>query len=314
MDKIVIVFAADENYAQHLGVAMVSVLENTSAAGDLLFYIFDGGISISSREKIKRMAELYQSEIIFIRPDESLFDGVPYDSRITIPSYYRVAIPHYLEKQINKAIYLDCDIVVKTDIRELWELDLSGFVIAAVEDFIKKDQRRHEDLGMPLGARYFNAGVLVFDLRQWRKQNITNIILTYARANCAKLLSHDQDALNAVLYERWKALDSKWNSYEVNTNSPRVILIKLFEIGFFNKKRVIHYISDLKPWHFLNSNPIKKEYYRYLALTEWNNYRPPDKNLGTLVRKIMLVAVDWPLKLMRLCHTVVVSSVSGIYY
>ena len=284
MEKIVVVFASDDNYAQHLGVALTSLLENTSSGNDILVFIIDGGISDKNKAKINRQAEIYGAEVGFIAPSYLTEQKFPVSNYFTQSTYYRIAIPDLLPQNIYKALYLDCDIIVKGDIRTLWAKDVSECHLMAARDI---GNSQCETLGLPAGSAYFNSGVLVMNLKKWRADDISNKVFEFIRSNDEKLLNHDQDALNAVLFNRWKELPEMWNSFRYMRSLWELIR----KTVSFNRKTqpcILHYVGSIKPWHYRFINPQKKEYYKYLSLTEWNDYIPPDKSLKTFITKYTL--------------------------
>ncbi len=85
---------------------------------------------------------------------------------------------------------------------ELWQTNLEGNVIAAVEDAGFHD--RLEKMGITKeNEKYFNSGMMLIDLVRWRAKSITQKVLDYINQNPEKLRFHDQDALNAILYNDW---------------------------------------------------------------------------------------------------------------
>lgn len=124
---------------------------------------------------------------------------------------------------------------------------------------------------------YFNAGVLLVNLDYWRQHDIEKEITEYISDYPERLLYNDQDVLNAVLYTRRLFIPFRWNMQD----------------GFFRKKRklrpgsipaleaempeaaIVHFTGGKKPWHDKSVHPYKKEYLKYLDLTQWSGERPP---------------------------------------
>lgn len=50
-------------------------------------------------------------------------------------AYYRIAIPELFRgSQIERLLYMDCDMIALDDVAKLWTVDLGENIIAAVED------------------------------------------------------------------------------------------------------------------------------------------------------------------------------------
>ncbi|MGH7426947.1 MAG: glycosyltransferase, partial [Candidatus Methylomirabilaceae bacterium] len=80
-----------------------------------------------------------------------------------------VVDPEILPNRVEKAIYLDSDLVVHGNIAELWGVGLGGKPLLAVQDEGARTVgspwglRNYSELGLDPSAMYFNSGVLVFD-------------------------------------------------------------------------------------------------------------------------------------------------------
>jgi lipopolysaccharide biosynthesis glycosyltransferase len=184
LESIVVVCASDNNYAMPLAVTMRSAIENLNPAYRILFYIIDGGISISNKRKILRSLIPNKCEVEFIQIPDSLIKDVTEahelvekdidkskPAYISIASFYRLLIPELLPKHIDKAMYLDCDLVIKKDLSELWQTEFGEHHILAVRDaWIPnissfEGKLNYQVLGIDPTAPYFNAGVLLMAYR-----------------------------------------------------------------------------------------------------------------------------------------------------
>lgn len=272
--KIHILSACDDFFSQHLGVTLVSLLENTSNPKHIVYHIVDINISTKNKQYFKEIADRYSCQLNFIEVNDNIFANFPVSKQFPIAIYYRLLSHRIVDENINKLIYLDSDIVVKNDIKDLWNIDLTDYCLAAVADNL--GYRRLLDLGLPEGTLYFNSGVLVMNLNKWREKSIGESVIKYIDDNKDKLKWVDQDALNAVLYNKWIQLHPTWNvqlnmfyfrDYEQVFNSESVLEAK-------KSPSIIHYTSNSKPWHDDNIHPMKQEYYKYLSLTPWSKFKP----------------------------------------
>jgi lipopolysaccharide biosynthesis glycosyltransferase len=169
---------------------------------------------------------------------------------------------------------LDCDVIVEENLYDLWNMDVSGYHLAAVSDTTHLD-RLHLLIDKP-GLPYFNSGVMVLNLRKWRDDHTANTILKFINANHEKLLYWDQDALNAILYNKWLPIDVKWN-VQTHMFSPNVKIKFTDDISLRHalaKPYIIHYTGRGKPWYYIAVHPLRKNYFKYLELTHWRGLRP----------------------------------------
>lgn len=261
---MIIVTSANDNYAQHLGVMLTSLLENNKQSGHIDIYIIDGGISENNKTKLQRVVKNYDRNVTFLKVDRKLFESFTLNTNmnyVTIETYFRILIPSLLSEEITKALYLDCDIVVEQDIREFWNTDLSNDYAAAVDEryLLKKRQRRNlnQALSIPRDAYYFNAGVLLMNLKKWREAEISKQLLKFIEENPEKLRLMDQDALNVILHGKWINLDYKWNYTSLHHIKKPM-----------ENPAIIHFTGKEKPW---NSNvPFKEKYEKYLRCSLWD--------------------------------------------
>lgn len=70
MEKIQIVAVSDDNYAQHLGVMLISLFEQTTSRKLISIYIIDGGISSINKSYLTETVKEYGSDIFFVQIDK----------------------------------------------------------------------------------------------------------------------------------------------------------------------------------------------------------------------------------------------------
>jgi lipopolysaccharide biosynthesis glycosyltransferase len=251
----------------------------------LTLHVIDGGISANNLDKLLLIGQHYRIKMHIIRPDltlyNSLISSLDYVSKAT---FYRISIPELLDVEIEKAIYLDCDIIVKQDVVKIWETNVSNYHLAATVDYDTEKPKRPNDykarFGIPRTGKYFNAGVLLLNLRRWRADHTSKKVLAYLTAHGATLPYADQDALNAVLHDSCCYLPPCWNQQPyVYRLAARETILDSNVIDLVHEPGIIHYLGRVKPWSSASSHPLRNEYYRYLALSPWKGYQPEDQTL-----------------------------------
>src|SRR5947209_4975254 len=204
--------STDGRFLQHAAVCLTSLLVNNP---DLFFDIVIVSRPTESLDKEK----LEQTLGPFLNHSLSLIKFEPPPDRLlplyyeyTIDTWTRLWIEHFFPNEVDRVLYLDGDIVVVGSITELWETELGGALLAAVDipgavSSIPLLEDGSNWLGIRPDEGYFNAGVLIIDLKQWRDTRALDTVLAFVEANPDRVPNVDQDALNACFHARRKRLE-----------------------------------------------------------------------------------------------------------
>jgi len=293
-----IVYVSNEGYARHLGVSICSLFDSNADEERLEVFILDTGITPDSREKLTQIARSFGRTLTFIQLKdlEERFavrldtgrSAVRLDTgRFDVSTMGRLFAADLLPAGVRRVLYLDCDTVVLKPLRRLWETGLgkadgagTGYVMAAVQEPTIYEEVK-EYLGMRKEDPYFNAGVLLIDLKRWRTEHLTDKVISYYAEIAEQSLFNDQDALNGLLKGRIRTLSPRWNFF-TNYRYFRYDTLcrmqpayrRIPEEVFRKAKRspaVIHYAGDERPWRAGALNYYGKAYERYLAMTPWKD-------------------------------------------
>ncbi len=283
MDKFInVVFASDNNYAQHTAVAMASVLVNTKVPQKVRFYLIDDEIQNENKAKITKTVQNLGGSVEFIKIKNSRLEDCYVSGELSRASYFRLDIANILDESIEKIIYLDCDLLVYDDIEKMWQLDMGGKPVAATCDLgimasARVRRQKNQFIGLPFDAPYFNAGVLMMDLKQWRSGNFAESIIALATQN--KYPNHDQDALNKFFMNNWQEIPLRWDVIPPVFN----LFLKIVTKPALRKKAIeaklnpaiFHYAGGYKPWEYEIHEGFNEKYYEYLKLTEFKDAKMP---------------------------------------
>lgn len=280
-----VVCACDVNFTPHMAAMLLSLVENNQRHSIRIFLLYDG--SLPGREKLAAMLCDHPAELSLISIDEALLQRLYVSNHISKASYARLLMGELLPAEIERVLYLDCDLIVRGDLGDLWSTDLDGKTIGAVREVTGYSW--HSRLGLPPAAPYFNGGMLLVDLRRWRKMDIGPRTLDFAREHPDRLQWHDQCALNLILHDDWMPLDPVWNfqTMEVGIREYDLIRFRRVNRRIRNAIRVVHFTSDTKPWHYLNYHPFKGEYLRYRRRTPWPLEIFEDRSRHNIVRRFL---------------------------
>ncbi|MCM1265056.1 MAG: glycosyltransferase family 8 protein [Candidatus Gastranaerophilales bacterium] len=254
-----IALSTDDNYAKYAGVVIASILENNKNE-DLVFYILDGGITPENKEKIMNLITISDCEIQFIKIDDKLFEDykkIKTHKYINIATFYRLKLGSLLPN-IDKVLYLDCDVVVNSNIKELYDTDIDNYYAAGAKDIACQTHNKKPELKE--GSLYVNAGMLLFNLDKIRNENIEEKYLEYTQKNFENIFLGDQQIINVVLQGYIKQVDDCWNLQSSNFINRSI---------YMKNPKLIHYIGKQKPWIFASLNYYKDLYFKYLQMTDW---------------------------------------------
>jgi len=276
IEPLVIACAADRQYALPLAVMLSSVVANLDSQRTLKVYIVDSGLDPGTRSRIS--ASLPERVTLhWIAPERTGFVDLPLWGRMTIATYDKLTIGRWLPKSEGRALWLDCDLLALADLARLWETVQGTYGILATQDMLvptlgaRFGVASYQELGIDADAEYFNAGIMLIDVARWRSDDIAARALTYLRRYRRRVYFWDQEALNAAMVGNWTKLDARWNW------SPRFNRIASNDSGFESAEKspwIIHFIGNLKPWHFEGKSAPYELYYRYLDSTAWAGWRP----------------------------------------
>ncbi|MFL2029669.1 glycosyltransferase family 8 protein [Loigolactobacillus zhaoyuanensis] len=271
MSTISIVSTTNSNFVTPLATLYRSILVNNSN-NNFDFYIFGDHLTAEDKLQLKRLELDCNNcqQINYLSVDESLFRQAVTDDRIIKAAYYRIYTADLLP-QLDRILYLDCDLICTSDISQLWQTSLNGKVIAAVEDagYVPRLAEMGIKAQQPF---YFNSGMMLIDLKRWRDENITKKVMDFINQHPEKLKYHDQDALNAVLADNWCYLHPKYNMQSRLIRREQVHPLPPAEILAEEARQdpiFIHYSGRSKPWleFGVRPHPLRNEYWKYAPKT-----------------------------------------------
>lgn len=257
-----VVFAANEAFAPPCAVAIYSIFANAALERYYDIVVLESDI----RDETKRLlCSLTGGQKRFsIRFFNAASVVQSYDLKanehITVETFYRLLIQNLLP-DYDKVLYLDGDLVCLRDVAELYDEDVGDCLLAAVRDadmlgnlelLPKRGEYLRGELKMENPYDYFQAGVLLLNLRQMRKAYSVEQWLTFATH---RYMYSDQDVLNRYCQGRVKYLDMAWNVL-VDQDHYRVPVIiaaapqPVRDAYMASRKEpyIIHYAGGKKPW------------------------------------------------------------------
>ncbi len=264
-----VVINTDDNYVQHCMAMLCSLYENNKSH-TITVHVLMKELSVSSKQELLRLTKTYDNECLFYTVNEKPLEGVQFRSKrpLSKAAYYRLLLASVLPKNIDKILYLDCDIIVLRDLSEVFEIELNNYALAATLDHFPYSNQHRLQLHMEADERTFCSGIMLVNLKYWREHDCEPKLLAYAKRHREVVFLHDQDVLNYVFKKKWFLLPPKWNKGAYVHLCKKNEMYKRYDyVEYRNSPMLIHYADSLlKPWldiHSLSRN----QYLKYLRLS-----------------------------------------------
>jgi len=256
-NNIPIVMASDDNYAGVLAVALESVIDTASPDHGYDIVVMSDRMGITNKTMLLQMTAGYSNISLRFLEVADRLDGYNFsftNARLSRATFMRLLIPS-LFGAYSKLLYLDCDIVVRHDVADLYGMELGDNLFGAIRDThvatvwkFRPNVETHlrEKVKLRDPRDYFNAGILVINLKKLMEQYDSEKLFSIATSR--KWMWEDQDVLNLVAGGRVKFLDIRWNFFWVVC--PRVMQLMKCSVEYSRAMRepyIIHYASGIMP-------------------------------------------------------------------
>ena len=264
---------SNEKLAPMFGVVVTSVGINVTS-DDVMMYLLHNGLKNSTVKRLQKIADRYNVRLKFLEIDLEILKDCPTNEKIhygNIMMYARLLLSSMLP-DLDKVIYLDCDLVVCKDLKSLWETDVNDVAVAMAPDLLCQDKETLSRLG--INNNYLNSGVIVMNLDYWRKHDVQNKLLSYIINKGNELKYNDQDALNAILQDERRQLPVKYNVtpyyFKRNLdNYPKEMHEEIRDARI--DPVVFHYLGPVKPWSLGCYLPGKQLFKKYQKASGWRH-------------------------------------------
>ncbi|EIN10184.1 nucleotide-diphospho-sugar transferase [Punctularia strigosozonata HHB-11173 SS5] len=280
-----VALAVDSAYAMPAAVCMRSAAERTS--GRVTFYVVDCGMTEADRDRIEASVPQDRKSEYTVQFVPLPADGVAAKRG---SSWAKLDVIRALP--VERVLYLDADVLVRGDVRVLWDTDLRGKTIGACIDV--GHPNGHADIAR---GPYYNAGVMLVDLSAARR-SVDGLLGLAESMTDSKF--QDQDVLNAHFEGEWMALDLRWNAQGLGTYAgyPSEERASL-DFASMKRPEIVHFTGPVhptatevlnpwvqpytsKPWGYVGApgHPFAREWWEVLEKTAWQGYRNSDEFKG----------------------------------
>lgn len=266
-----IAFTGTANYIPWIGVAMTSIMMHNPASS-FAFHVLLDHLPQDEMQKLNSFSQKWQVPIFIYIMNDSYISTLCHFSRYIINGkfvaafLYRFFVPDLISEISSRVLYLDGDIVCNGSISEFMTMNIGNHIVATAPDLKCKEYATRFSL-----SNYFNAGIILINIDQWMKKNITSLLLEtlnlYQSQNI-DLPCADQDILNIVLKDNTFFVSRKYNM------PYRLVRPSLFKKSIKNENpssaSLIHFIGAIKPWTTYNQTvPIVRVWAEAKANSPW---------------------------------------------
>jgi len=252
---MLIACAPDRDYVEISGVLLASVVAN-SGLDEIEFAIF--GYKLSAEDEARLTACVGDNKITFYDVSDRL------ESRLAdIPkghwppaAWARLVASELLGDRGGRMLYLDGDTLVVRSIAELDCMDMRGSPLAAARG--DRGGPHTSRLGLDDTYAYFNSGVMLLDLDAWRRDQVTERALKWARDHAEVLRFADNDPLVALYGNKFTQFDGRYNYTGTNRQYPEL-----------NAAAIIHFTGTRKPDFEDCPHPAVPQFLQMRERTPW---------------------------------------------
>lgn len=259
INHINIAYGVDINFLMPMGVSITSIV-NHNKKTNFIFYVLTDNIAALPTDKIKLLGvenvllKIYDvDKILSIK-----FGDVPVNMNITKSTWYRFLLADIVSKE-DRVLYIDADIICQGDISNIYALEMDYKIVAAIKD--RGDIAAEQKHALQMQNEYFNAGVMLIDLFNWREFNTTQKSMEYLKNNF-KLRFLDQDVLNKVLDGKINYISDVYNFFYWPEKAKKIKLP--------NNVVFIHFTAE-KPWWIWVEHKAMPIFMNYKNLSPWKN-------------------------------------------
>jgi lipopolysaccharide biosynthesis glycosyltransferase len=299
-DAVHVVSAADDNYAMPLAVTIRSAIDRLPPDRPLAVHILDGGLSDETKERLLRSWQSPLVSVEWLQPPIDKIADLKTENHLNLVTYLRLFMPSLLPAELERVIFLDADLLIQRNLWRLWMTPIGDAPIGAVNDYFTPYLNTRQTIGRPsicdrhpdkclpienyreLGlkptAGYFNAGVMLVNLKKWREMDVFGQAVRLVREHHEHVRYCDQYALNVLFSGKWLPLDPRWNQNS-NLWAWGGEQDGAFDPALYRRLKndpwIIHFTWTRKPWHFGCTHPATRKFFQVVDRTDWRSWRPP---------------------------------------
>lgn len=246
--KIPIVMICDSNFVMQTSVALTSLYSTKQDLTQYDVYILLADDNREAKNKLENLS-CKEFSVSVIMVSLKRYENIKQLAHVPVASCLKFDISDLIP-QYDKLLYLDSDIIVREDLRKLYEINLGENYVAGVP----------HSLGILTGERKLNGGVLLFNAAKIRKEKLREVFLE-TRQSLGERKSMDQETFYIVFGDKKVLLSPRYNVMRDKVEYEK----KYYSLSSYNaffhtdyKSRkeivrtaaIIHFTGNIKPWKY----------------------------------------------------------------
>ena len=247
-----ILICADHGFVMPCGIALQALCANNKDNIVHVYLITDESFTEEDRYDIRQivLSSNADNTISFLLATDDMMSAWSWHKNSYYPKqvFYRLLCADLLPESVDRILYIDCDVIVRRSLTELWDMDLQDSPLAACPDASERGFR----IGFNETDEYYNSGVLLMNMDYWRKNDCKKQLFDFIDAHAGEYRLPDQDPLNIIFKETKKHLDIKYNLQPIALYKDKYITFPWQKYGaeFRNAQTdpsIIHF-EGARPW------------------------------------------------------------------
>ena len=222
MSQMQVVYAATRNLYSYMLPAVCSLLEHNP---DACVWI------LAEDDDLDFLPE--QCKVINVIDQQYFPEGSPnyrndYSYMVLLRAAYSKIFP-----DLDRVLSLDIDTIVTEDLSDLWNTDLTGKWFAAVNEWSGQFK--------PFGLRYYNFGVVLYNLEQIRQDGIETELIRVL--NDQEVVYPEQTAWNyyGLIHDKFVGLPTRYNESYCTSFSIMPAIVHFAGVhDWMNRRNIVH--------------------------------------------------------------------------
>ena len=254
MQEYNICLCADNNVVEYMSALIVFILRNSSQDEEFIFHIITSCISEENKNYINELKNIKNFQLKYYNPihrekfERWYSEKTP--QKWPVEVFFKLDIPFIL-KDLDKVLYLDCDMIAVNNFKELFDINMDNYTVAAAKDkLISNSHLKKIKLNKSNG--YFNSGLLLINIKNFNTlfPNDTFLEKIDKYLNNIKIVEYpEQDIINIIFNNKIKPIDSKYNCVSAIVKKDKEV-----------QDTIIAHYTLLKPL-YKNAYPQKNKLY-----------------------------------------------------
>lgn len=322
-----ILYASDDNYAEIMGISILSLLENNQDIDDIRVYIINDDISENNCKKIESIFEIYNRHLPIWKKVKGINEALQmevYEDRFSQTQFARLFLEEIVDEEDDRVLYLDCDTIIHDSLKAFWNMSLEGKIGAVLADAFSPLYRKN--IGLEKNDLMFNSGVMLIDMVKWRNECVGHQLRAFIRAHKGMVQQGDQGVLNAVLSKKVCTFSPRYNFLTNYSAFPYDdMLLYRKPVNIYSEEEIevakaspciIHYTSSFmiaRPWENGTEHPYKNLWMDYKSKSPWNEEIQKKKRMKKWKMAYVKLSEKIPYRVALVCSGVLQAYVRPVY-